>query len=216
VVFDMDGVLIKSEEVWDQVRRDFVRREGGRWSPSAQRDMMGLSPAEWQLYLRDRLGVPLSTEEISRRVVALMAGAYRRRLPLIPGAVDAVRSLGRRWPLGVASSSDRELIDLVIELAGLRGLFSATVSSDEVPRGKPAPDVYLAACERLGVPAAAAVAVEDSLAGIGAALNAGMRVVAIPNSSYPPPPEIVGRAHLVLGSIEDLDEAAIERLDGRG
>jgi HAD superfamily hydrolase (TIGR01509 family) len=210
VVFDLDGVVIQSEEVWARVRRRFVEETGGTWTPSAQRDLMGLSPAEWQRYLRERLGVPLAPAEISRRVVAMMAEEYRRSVPLIPGAVEAVRSLSGRWPLGVASSSDRPLIDLVLGLAGLSGCFEATVSSEEVARGKPAPDVYLEACRRLAAAPERTVAIEDSSAGIGAALSAGMRVIAIPNPSYPPPPEALGRAHVVLGSIRELGPRVVE------
>ena len=213
VVFDLDGVIIQSEEVWDEVRGRYVVERGGRYDDEAQRAMMGMSAPEWSRYLSEELGVPGTPEQISDDLVALMTARYREELPLIPGAVDAVERLAARWPLGLASSSNRRLIDAVLELSGLDGLFRATVSSGEVDRGKPAPDVYLEAARRLDVAAEACVAVEDSHAGIRSAGSAGMRVVAIPNPSYPPEPEALELADLVLDSIAKLTVAAIESLD---
>ena len=145
VIFDLDGVLIDSEQVWDDARREFVTEQGGRWHERAQRDMMGMSSTEWSRYVNRELGVELPPQEISEQVVARLAGLYRERLPLLPGAREAVERLAKRWPLGLASSSNRELIDLVLESSGLATFFSVTVSSEEVAHGKPAPDVYLEA-----------------------------------------------------------------------
>ena len=210
VVFDLDGLLIETEEVWDEVREALVRERGGRWTETAQQDMMGMSSKEWSQYMHDELGLEGSPEEINDLVVERMAERYREHLPLLPGAVEAVRRIAARWPLGVASSSNRPLIDLVLELSGLARYFRATVSSEEVPRGKPAPDVYLEAARRLGVAPERAAAVEDSEAGIRAASAAGMRVVVIPNRSFPPSDEAVSRADDVLGSLDELTPEAIE------
>ena len=204
VVFDLDGVLLASEEVWDEVRERFVRGRGGRYDGEVQRAMMGMSSPEWSRYLHEEAEVPDEPEAINREVVRRMAERYGSELPLIPGAVEAVERLAKRWPLGVASSSNRELIDLVLELSGLARLFRATVSSEEVARGKPAPDVYLEAAARLGVDAARAAAIEDSRSGILSARAAGMRVIAIPNRSFPPDPETLAQAGVVLASIDDL------------
>ncbi|MER3412186.1 MAG: HAD family hydrolase, partial [Thermoleophilia bacterium] len=151
VVFDLDGVLLASEEVWDEVRARYVREWGGRYDEAAQRAMMGMSAPEWSRYIHEQLGVPDSPQEINAEVVRRMVERYRERLPLIPGARETVEELARRWPLGLASSSNRELIDAVLELSGLAPFFRATVSSEEVARGKPAPDVYLEVARRLGV-----------------------------------------------------------------
>src|SRR5262249_51206882 len=151
---------------WDEVRRAFVAEKGGRWRDSATRDMMGMSSVEWSRYLRDELGVDEPPEQISREVAQRVGELYEQHLPLLPGAVEAVRRMAAHWPLGLASSSNRDLIDRVLELAGVAGEFQATVSSEEVARGKPAPDVYLEAARRLGVVPADAVAVEDSRNGI--------------------------------------------------
>jgi HAD superfamily hydrolase (TIGR01509 family) len=209
VVFDLDGVLIHSEEVWDAVRERYVVERGGRYDEEVQRGMMGMSSPEWSRYLHEHAGVPDEPEEINAEVVRRMLDAYRQELPLADGAVDAVWRLAARWPLGLASSSNRPLIDDVLELAGLTGRFRVTVSSEEVARGKPAPDVYLEAARRLGVSPGACVAIEDSHSGIAAARAAGMRVVAIPNPSYPPGAEALAAADVVLGSIDDLTVEAV-------
>jgi HAD superfamily hydrolase (TIGR01509 family) len=210
VVFDLDGVLIQTEEIWDEVRGDYIVRLGGRYDEEAQRAMMGMSSKEWSAYLAEELGVPRTAEQVNADIVALMAASYGEHLPLIDGAVEAVERLAGAFTLGVASSSNRELIDLVLELSGLGRYFRATVSSEEVPRGKPAPDVYLEACRRLGVDPARAAAVEDSHAGIASAKAAGMRVIAIPNPAYPPGDEALAQADLVLGSLTDLTPKAIQ------
>jgi HAD superfamily hydrolase (TIGR01509 family) len=204
VVFDMDGVLIESEEVWDAVRESYVRERGGRYDDEIQRAMMGMSSHEWSRYLHETAGVADEPEAINADVVQRMLDAYREHLPLFDGAVDAVRHLAERYPLAVASSSNRPLIDTVLEVAGLTQYFIATVSSEEVPRGKPAPDVYLEAARRLGVAPESCAAVEDSHSGIRSAKAAGMRVVAIPNPTYPPDAEALAQADVVIRSLEEL------------
>jgi HAD superfamily hydrolase (TIGR01509 family) len=211
VIFDLDGLLLDTEQVWDEVREELVRERDGRWHDRAQADMMGMSSLEWSRYMHEELGLPDPPEEISAEVVQRMAARYRERLPLIDGAVEAVERLAARWPLGLASSSNRELIDLALELSGLGRYFRATVSSEEVARGKPAPDVYLEAARRLGVDPHACVAVEDSRSGILAAKGAGMGVVAIPNRHYPPDGETLGLADVVLESLAELTPEAVDR-----
>jgi HAD superfamily hydrolase (TIGR01509 family) len=213
VVFDLDGVLIHSEEVWDAVREQYVLERGGRYDEEVQRAMMGMSSVEWPRYLHDHAGVPDAPEMINAEVVRRMLVAYRERLPLVDGAVEAVHRLEARWPLGLASSSNRPLIDTVLELAGLSESFRVTVSSEEVARGKPAPDVYLEAARRLCFAPQACAAIEDSHAGIASARAAGMQVVAIPNPSYPPGDEALAAADRELGSIAELTVEVIEGLD---
>jgi HAD superfamily hydrolase (TIGR01509 family) len=211
VVFDLDGVLLQSEEVWDSVRERYVRERGGRYDEAVQRAMMGMSAPEWSAYLHDEAGVPDEAATINRDVVERMLEAYRHDLPLLPGAVEAVRRIAAAYRLGLASSSNREVFEEVLDLAGIAGCFRATVSSEEVARGKPAPDVYLEAARRLGVSPERCTAVEDSHAGIRSAKSAGMLVVAIPNASYPPDGEALELADLVLYS---LDELTPERVEG--
>jgi len=204
VVFDLDGVILETEELWNEVRENLVRERGGRWTDRAQADMMGMSSTEWSRYLHDALGLKEPPEEINREVVRRMLELYEERLPLIDGAPEAVRRLAERWPLGLASSSNRELINRALAVSGLAEFFRATVSSEEVARGKPAPDVYLEAARRLGVYPSRCGAVEDSGSGIRSAHDAGMFVVAIPNRSFPPPAEALQLADVVLESISRL------------
>jgi HAD superfamily hydrolase (TIGR01509 family) len=204
VVFDLDGVIVDSEQVWDAVREELAVERGGRWHERAQRDMMGMSSTEWSRYMHDVIGLSESPEEISAEVVRRLAGRYAQRLPLVPGAVGAVERLATAWPLGLASSSNREIIDLVLAESGLGRLFRATVSSEEVARGKPAPDVYLEAARRLGIDPSSCAAVEDSGAGIRSAHAAGMRVVAVPNQHFPPDDEALQAADVVLSSVDAL------------
>jgi HAD superfamily hydrolase (TIGR01509 family) len=213
VIFDLDGVLVESEHLWDAARRELVAETGGTWRPGATGAMQGMSSTEWSAYLRDALGVEMDPVRISDEVVARLLAMYRAHLPLLPGAVEAVERLGARWPLGLASSSNRPIIDAVLEVSGLSPWFSATVSSEEVARGKPSPDVYLEAARRLGVEPGTAAAVEDSANGARSALAAGMTTILIPNRQYPPPAEVRASVTATLDELEDLTVEAVDAAD---
>lgn len=204
VVFDLDGVLIDSEPVWETVRGEFVLTRGGRWPADAQTRMMGMSTREWSSYVSRELGVGLSPKAVAAAVIKGIRERYATRLPLIEAAADAVRRLAAVWPLGLASSSPRELIEVVLDRAGLQPFFKVVLSTEEVPRGKPAPDVYLEATRRLAVDPGRSVAVEDSTNGIRSAVAAGMRVIAIPRPQYPPDPNALATAAQVLPSLAAL------------
>ena len=210
MVFDLDGLLIESEQVWDEVREGLVRERGGRWHERAQRDMMGMSAPEWSRYLHEELGLAEAPEELNAEVVRRMQERYGAQLPLVPGAVEAVKRVAARWPLGLASSSNPELIELALETSGLAACFAVTVSSGEVAHGKPAPDVYLEAARRLAVEPAACAAVEDSHAGIRSARAAGMRVIAVPNRTFPPGQDALAEADAVLDSLDELTPEVVE------
>jgi HAD superfamily hydrolase (TIGR01509 family) len=214
VIFDLDGVLVDSETIWNEARREVTEESGGTWQADAQRAMMGLSSVEWSRYMHDELGVQLSPDTISATVVERVERLYRERLPLLPGSREAVTTLAARWPLAIASSANLSIIALVLELAGLAGCFEAAVSSEEVARGKPAPDVYVEAARRIGRDPAACAAVEDSANGLRAAVAAGMRVIAIPNRAFPPDAEALALADVVLPSIEDLGPEVVAALGG--
>ena len=209
VVFDLDGVLIDSEELWDEVREQLARERGGRWHERAQADMMGMSSPEWSLYLHDVIGLDDRPEKLNAEVIRRMQARYAVHLPLIDGATEAVRRLARAFRLALASSSNRPLIEMVLAGMGVDALFETTVSSEEVERGKPAPDVFLEAARRLDVDPARCAAIEDSANGIRAAHAAGMRVVAIPNRRYPPPPEVLALANETLDSLAGLTAAVV-------
>jgi HAD superfamily hydrolase (TIGR01509 family) len=203
-VFDLDGVLLDSEQVWDAVRRGLAVEAGREWPVDATRAMQGMSTAEWSTYLTDVVGVPGEPGEVAATVIDRVAARYESRLPLLPGAVEAVQRLGSDWPLGLASSSPRRLIDAVLDSAGLASWFSATVSTEEVEAGKPAPVVYLEVVQRLGVDPNAVVAIEDSSNGLRSAAAAGLRVIAVPNASYPPTEDALALANVVVHSLDEI------------
>jgi len=212
VIFDLDGVLLDSEAAWVKVKKEFTEETGGHWKEQAQWDMLGMSSIEWSRYMHDELGVPVPPEQISSAVADRLAQQYREQLPLLPGALEAVRSLARQWPLGLASSSNRKVIDLVLQKAGLADAFEVTVSSEEVSAGKPAPDVYLEAAKRLGIEPAECAAIEDSANGIRSAHAAEMAVIAIPNRDFPPDPEALALADVVIDSLEELNPERVRSL----
>ena len=216
MVFDLDGLLLDSESAWDGGRRALAAEHGRPWPEDATAAMMGMSAPEWSAYMRDRVGVPLAPEDISARVVAHVLDAYGERLPLLPGADEAVARMADRWPLALASSSNREVIDRVMATSGWGEIFRTWVSSEEVGRGKPAPDVFLEALRRLGVPPAEAAGVEDSHNGILAARAAGLRVIAVPNHEFPPGPEALAAADVVLGSLDELTPGVVEPAPAAG
>jgi HAD superfamily hydrolase (TIGR01509 family) len=212
VIFDLDGVLMDSEQLWNEAKEALVRDAGGQWRDEAPAVMMGMSSPEWSAYLHDELGVPMDAGSINRDVVRRMRESYRRELPLLPGAEKAVRTLAGRWPLGLASSSNREIIDLSLELAGFGELFRVSISSEEVERGKPAPDVYLSAARALEIDAAECVAIEDSSNGLRAAAAAGMAVVAVPNPHYPPEPDALSLAATTVATVGEVTPELIEQI----
>jgi HAD superfamily hydrolase (TIGR01509 family) len=209
VIFDLDGVLVDSEPVWEDVRRRYVAEHGGRWQPDTQRRLMGMSTGEWARYLSDELGVDRTAEQVAADVVGEMASRYAARVPLVPGADVVVRELVARWPLGLASSSPPRLIEAALAASGLADAFAVTLSTERVPRGKPAPDVYLAVAERLAVDATACVAVEDSSNGVRSAAAAGMSVIAVPHDQYPLDEDAHDRAALVVTGVEMVTADAV-------
>jgi HAD superfamily hydrolase (TIGR01509 family) len=212
VIFDLDDVLIDSEAVWERVRREYVESAGGTWRDDSQLAMMGMSTREWSTYLSRDLGVGRPAEEVAAEVVSRVAAAYGDRPPLLPGAENAVRALGKEYLLGLASSSPRRLIGVVLEAAGLADAFSAVVSTEEVSRGKPAPEVYLEAARRLGMEPRRCAAVEDSSNGLRSASAAGMLVIAIPNRRYPPDPDALALADLTLPDLTALRSEVVRSL----
>jgi HAD superfamily hydrolase (TIGR01509 family) len=212
IIFDLDGVLLDSEQRWNEAKEALVREAGGTWLEKAPEVMMGMSSPEWSAYLRDDLGVQRDLDAINDDVVRRMHESYEDGLPLLPGALETVRALAARWPLGLASSSNREIIDVFLERSGVGDLFGATVSSEQVARGKPAPDVYVETARRLGVDPRACVAIEDSANGLRAAHAAGMPVVAAPNPHYPPGDDALALAAAVVDGVGDVTPELVASL----
>ena len=212
VAFDLDGVLVDSEPVWEQVRRGLVAERGGHWAPDAQHRLMGMSTPEWARYLSEDLGVGLAPEQVATVVIDRMAARYREHVPLMDGAVDAVHRIAARWPLAVASSAPATLIETVLQSAGLRSCFAVVMSTEQVAHGKPAPDIYLAVTAALGCPPPDCAAVEDSTNGLRSAAAAGLRVIAIPQAEYPPDADARAQASLVLPGLAGLTTDAVAAL----
>jgi HAD superfamily hydrolase (TIGR01509 family) len=210
VVFDLDGVIVDSEQVWVEVREQYVRGLGLPYPAEATRAMMGMSSPEWSGYLSKALGVPGSPAEINDAIVEQMLVRYGTEPPLIPGAVDAVRRLAKRWPIGIASSSNPSLIEAVVHAAGIDDVVQVALSSEEVGRGKPAPDVYLETVRRLGADPEHCAAIEDSEPGLRSAKTAGLRVIAVPNLHFPPSAEALALADVVLQTIDELTEQVVD------
>jgi HAD superfamily hydrolase (TIGR01509 family) len=212
VIFDLDGVLVDSEPVWEEVRRQVVAEHGGTWAADTQQRLMGMSTGEWARYLSGELGVQLPPDQLAELVIGRMQDRYRAHLPLLPGAVAAVHELAAHWPLGLASSAPVRLIDTVLAASGLRSSFAVVMSTEQVARGKPAPDIYLSVTEELGFRPASCAAVEDSTNGLRSAASAGLQVIAVPHPQYPPEPDALAAARLVLTSLSGLTAGAVSAL----
>ena len=215
VIFDMDGTLTDTEALWDQVRRELAAADGLEWTTAHSLATMGMSTPEWSAYMSGTAGIGATPEIAAERTIGALADRYRQGLPHLPGAVDAVHRMAQHWPLGVASSSPRVLIERGLESLGVRDLISVVRSTEEgSARGKPAPDAFLWVAEQLGAEPNRTVVVEDSGNGILAGVNAGMPVVAIPPHFLPPSGEVLARASVVLDSLDELTVDLVRRLGG--
>lgn len=212
VIFDLDGTLVETEQVWRDVRQEFVTSHGGRWHDDAQATMIGMRTGEWARYIHDDLGVAMPEDEIAKRVVAGVVGALHGNVPELPGAQAALERLGAAFRLGLATSAARPVADAVLDTTGWKRFFETVVSADEVERGKPAPDVYLRAMQHMRVEPEHGAAVEDSTNGIRSARAAGLAVVAIPNREFTPDPSALAVASLVLQNLGGLGVSAIREL----
>ena len=212
VIFDMDGVLIDSEGLWDEALRQLAVDCDGIWTEEAQRVTMGMGSSAASQYMHEALGFKLAPAEIDSELDGRIIAIYQDRIPEVPGAINAVRWLSSDgFALGIASSSNRCLIDFVLEATGLISLFTATVSAEEVAEGKPAPDVYLEAAHRLQTEPGHCAAVEDSTNGIRSAYAAGLRVIALLNTVYPPSSEAIALVDVVLSSFDELSQKVVRR-----
>lgn len=216
VVFDLDGVLVDSEHLWEEMWARYAAGRGATWTPEHTAEVQGMSAPEWAEFLAKVAGGGEPPGQVETAVVDDMVDALEHgRSPLLPGAREMVRAVSGRVPIALASSAPRRLIDAVLQTHDLTDDFSATVSSAEVPRGKPSPDVYLEAASRLGVPAERCAGVEDSSNGLRAVHAAGMTVVAIPNPTYPPKPDAVALATAVATDLDDVRATLLGLIDGR-
>lgn len=212
VIFDLDGVLVESEHLWEENWTAYAAGRGYAWGHADTAQTQGMSVPEWSTYLAGVSGggdaETVAAAVIEGMVAALAAG----RIALLPGATAMVEAAAARVPVAVASSAPRRLIEAVLAATGLLPHFAAWCSSEEVPRGKPAPDVYVEAARRLGVAPDRCLGVEDSSNGIRAAAAAGLTVVALPNPTYPPKPDALALCAKIAASPDEVRAFLVERL----
>lgn len=212
VMFDMDGLLVDSEPVWDEARSMMARSVGKSWNRADHKAVMGVSTEEWVDYMIRRLDLNLPPQTVETEIIAQMVALYERRIPFFKGASKAVALAADAFPTGLASGSPRRLIDTVTRHPALKDKFKAILSADQTGRGKPAPDVYLAAAAALAVAPEVCVCLEDSGNGILAGKSAGMRVIAIPDPRFPPSTEKLAQADVILESLSQFSLATIAGL----
>lgn len=213
VIFDMDGLLVDSEPVWDKARQGMAETVGKEWTKEDHQAVMGVSTQAWAEYMMNRLELSLSPQEVQDQIVARMIALYQTSIPYFPGAVEAVHLAARHYPTALASGSHPALIEAVTADAAMRGQFQVILSADEVKAGKPAPDVYLEAAKRLGVKPEHCVCLEDSGNGIVAGHRAGMKVIAIPDPRFPPAPDKLSLADVILPSLGGFSLELIRQLE---
>jgi HAD superfamily hydrolase (TIGR01509 family) len=211
VIFDLDGVLVESEHLWEEFWTAVAAAAGYAWLPADTATVQGMSVPEWSAYMATRLGgtAPAVAEQVIDGMIGALHGG---RIELLPGAAAMVEAAAARVPAAVASSAPRRLIEAVLEATGLLPLMGAYVSSEEVARGKPSPDVYQEAARRLDLDPFRCIGIEDSSNGIKAAAAAGMTTVAIPNPVYPPRPEALALCTLVAASPDEVRRFLLARL----
>jgi HAD superfamily hydrolase (TIGR01509 family) len=212
VIFDMDGVLVDSESCWYRAAMDFAREVGKTWTEHDHHACMGNAPEEWARYMRERMNLSLSLQDITAKVTRSVYAQYEVQLPLLPGAVQAVHAAARVYRVALASGSPSELVDQVMELTGLNKVFRAIVAGNAVTRGKPDPDIYLEASRPIGVEPSRCVGVEDSLNGMRSLKAACMFVIAVPRPSYPLPQEALDVADAALPSLRDFSVELVQSL----
>ncbi len=210
VIFDLDGTLIESEQIWRDVRHNFTIEHGGRWRDDAQKKMMGMRTQEWARYMHEELGVALPPDEIAEQVVDIVRKRMQDDVPLLPGATAALERLASQFRLGVATSAALAVAKTVLRETAWEKFFSVVVSADEVAHGKPAPDVYLRAIDIMKAEPKSTAAVEDSGSGIRSAHAAGLAVVAIPNHDFPPDKDALSLAARILKDLNELDAGTID------
>ncbi|MEM7531312.1 MAG: HAD family phosphatase [Chloroflexota bacterium] len=210
VIFDMDGLLVDSEPVWDRARAALAAQYGKSWTTADHHNVMGVSTAEWTEYMINHFGATMPPEEMQKLVIDQMVAMYNERIPFFPGAVELVQTVAANYPTGLASGSPRQLIDIVTGYEAFEGCFQVILSADEIGKGKPAPDVYLATAERMGIDPIKCACLEDSGFGILSGKAAGMMVIAVPDERFPPVDEYLAKADIVLGSLADFSLELLE------
>ena len=212
VIFDMDGVIVDSEEYWWQSRVEFAEKRGLTWSFDDQRSAMGRSTIEWARVMQERLALDMPLEAIMREVIAGINARLEARLPVLPGAVEAVQASAAAYPVALASGSPTSVIREVMKLTGLDQVFRFTVFGDDMQNGKPDPEIYLTTAQKLGVDPARCLGIEDSGNGLRALKAAGMYAIAVPSPGFPLSDDLLALADRTLGSLTEYSIELVQAL----
>ena len=215
IIFDMDGVLVDSEVYWDKSRVEYARDRGKDWTDDFQRLAMGRSTVGWARVMQEKLTLDESIEEIIAEMKERVIAHYEERMPTRPGALESVRHMKQHFRVGLASGSPTEIIKAVLRITELDQLFEVMIYGDEVPRGKPAPDIYLEALKALGVSAAVSLGIEDSANGLRSLKAAGMVAVAAPSPDYPLPDDALALADAHITTLEDFTLELVHEIEHR-
>jgi HAD superfamily hydrolase (TIGR01509 family) len=213
VVFDMDGVLIDSEVIWRQVRKDYAAEIGQVWTETDQMDMLGRSTPDWSALMRERLRIThLSAADLAQEILGRVQDAFARDLPQRPGAAAALQALAQRYPMALASGSPRPLVESAMRITGFAPYFRSILCGDDVQHGKPHPEIYLRSLHKLGVEPEQAAGVEDAPNGLRALRAAGMWAVAAPCPEFPLDAASHALGHVHISTLEDLNVALLDAL----
>ena len=215
VIFDMDGVLVDSEIYWDKARVEFASDRGKSWTPALQRLAMGRSTMGWARVMQTQLALDESLDDIIAEMKARVIAQYEARMPTRPGALDAVARMSERYRVGLASGSPTEIIKAVLRITGLDQIFEVMVYGDELPRGKPAPDIYFEALKRLAVAPGRSLGIEDSANGLRSLKAAGMYAVAAPSPGYPLAADVLALADAHISTLEDFTIELVQSIDAK-
>ena len=212
VIFDMDGVLVDSEVYWAKSREEFAQDMGKVWTDDDQRLAMGQSTIGWAKVMKERLQPEMTVDEIIIDMKKRVIAHYEERMPTRPGALEAVKLASKHYRVGLASGSPTEIIKSVLSLTGLDQIFEIMIYGDDIPNGKPAPDIYIEAMKQLGVNPAVTIGIEDSANGIRALKAAGMYAIAAPSPGFPLPVEIVEMSDAIIHSMEDFSTQLVHAI----
>jgi HAD superfamily hydrolase (TIGR01509 family) len=212
VIFDMDGLLVDSEPLWQRARIEAFGAERLQWTTADQEAVMGSSTEAWANYLAEKLGHEFTPDQIIERVVSQMETYYHESIPFLPGAHAAIELVSQHYRMGLASGSSYRLINAVLDTTGWRDYFVEVLSADDLAQGKPAPDIYLEITRRMRVGVENVAIFEDSGNGILSGHAAGVKVIAVPGTYHRPHDETLAKADLVLNSLNEFDLAMLADL----
>lgn len=215
VIFDMDGVLVDSEVYWAKSRVEYAQDRNKEWTDEHQRLAMGRSTIGWAEVMKDKLNLDESVDDIIVEMKQRVIAHYEERMPTRPGAIESVKHMKEHFRVGLASGSPTEIIKAVLRITGLDQIFEVMIYGDDIPKGKPAPDIYLEAMKQLGVTPVVTVGIEDSANGIRSLKAAGMVAVAAPSPDFQLSDDILALVDAHITTLEDFNIDLIRQIESK-